>query len=363
MRTCAKNLPLLRAIDASANRATEGLRVVEDLLRFVHDDAHLVRRIKRCRHDIVTAMEHFPMVDRMRARDTIFDVGKDAKTAQESYRSRVLQLMSANFGRTKEALRSLSEFSKLTEGNSELGNVFEAIRYDIYTIEKAAIITDHNRERLVNIRICVLVGASVFAAVSQFESYIGRLTAANIGMIQLREKSLPDTQLMQFAKVLRHVTSGTNTLCVINDRVDIAAAVDADGVHVGQDDFTVAEARRILSPQQLVGVSTHNLQQAEKAVLDGADYLGVGPTFPSTTKSFSSFAGLSFVESVAKEISLPAFAIGGINVNNVDQVAAQGLHRVAVQAALQNFAECDQLEQEIQRLRAPLERARQTVSE
>ena len=118
----------------------------------------------------------------------------------------------------------------------------------------------------------------------------------------------------------------------MNDRADIAVACGADGVHVGQEELSVADARRILGPEKLIGVSTHNLDQAQAAVLEGADYIGVGPVFASQTKSFSQHVGPGLVKEICDEVSLPAFAIGGIDLTNADQVAAAGCGRVAVTA-------------------------------
>jgi thiamine-phosphate pyrophosphorylase len=123
-------------------------------------------------------------------------------------------------------------------------------------------------------------------------------------------------------------------LVVINDRADVAAAVDADGVHLGQDDMSVKEARAIVGPRKLIGVSTHSIEQARAAVLDGASYIGVGPTFPSKTKDFENYPGLELLKQVAREIRLPSFAIGGISPDNVEQVIAAGFTHVAVSSAV-----------------------------
>jgi thiamine-phosphate pyrophosphorylase len=120
----------------------------------------------------------------------------------------------------------------------------------------------------------------------------------------------------------------------MNDRPDIAVLSRADGVHVGQEELTVQDARQIVGPERLIGVSTHTIEQARHAVLDGASYIGCGPTFPSNTKQFDHFPGLDFLRQVAAEISLPAFAIGGITVENMIEVQRAGLHRVAVGAAI-----------------------------
>ena len=120
----------------------------------------------------------------------------------------------------------------------------------------------------------------------------------------------------------------------MNDRPDLAVLSGADGVHVGQDELTVKDARRILGPSGLIGVSTHSLEQARAAVLDGANYIGVGPTFPSGTKQFAEFTGIELLRAVQAEIRLPAFAIGGITEENLPQVLATGFRRVAVSGAI-----------------------------
>jgi thiamine-phosphate pyrophosphorylase len=120
----------------------------------------------------------------------------------------------------------------------------------------------------------------------------------------------------------------------MNDRPDLAVLSLADGVHLGQNELSVKDARNIIGTDRLIGVSTHSLQQARQAVLDGASYIGVGPTFPSPTKSFDHFPGLELLRAVAAEVSLPAFAIGGISAENVEQVIAAGFRRIAVRSAV-----------------------------
>jgi thiamine-phosphate pyrophosphorylase len=129
-------------------------------------------------------------------------------------------------------------------------------------------------------------------------------------------------------------TASNQTLFILNDRPDLAVLADADGVHLGQQDLTVKDARRILGPSGLIGVSTHSLEQARAAVLDGANYIGVGPTFASGTKQFSQFTGTELLRSVQAEIRLPAFAIGGVTLQNLPEVLATGFTRVAVSGAI-----------------------------
>lgn len=153
-------------------------------------------------------------------------------------------------------------------------------------------------------------------------------------MIQLRDKVLDDRRLLRRARVLREITAKYGILFIMNDRSDLALLSDADGVHLGQREIPVSDARRILGPTRLIGVSTHRKEQAEAAILAGADYLGVGPIFPSTTKSFTEYPGLTYLSEVAGQLAQPAFAIGGITEENLPQVWAAGGRRVAVASAI-----------------------------
>ncbi len=122
----------------------------------------------------------------------------------------------------------------------------------------------------------------------------------------------------------------------MNDRADLARLAGCDGVHVGQDDVSVRDVRRVLGAAAHVGVSTHDREQLDAAVLGGASYLGVGPVFPSPTKEFSEpeLAGLSYVQHAAESTSLPWFAIGGIREENVGRVVEAGARRIAVSSAV-----------------------------
>jgi thiamine-phosphate pyrophosphorylase len=133
---------------------------------------------------------------------------------------------------------------------------------------------------------------------------------------------------------MRRWTRRAGVLFIVNDRPDIARLAEADGVHLGQDDLSVNEARRILGPDALIGVSTHNLDQLRRAVLAGASYVGIGPTLPSATKDFGELAGLDYIREASAATSLPAFAIGGIDASNVDEVVNAGCRRIALSQAI-----------------------------
>lgn len=167
-----------------------------------------------------------------------------------------------------------------------------------------------------------------------FDDQVNRLIEAGVALIQLRDKSLSDEDLVAAGRRLSQLTEGTSAAWIMNDRADLAVAAGAAGVHLGQDDLAVDKARQVLNDGQLIGVSTHSIQQARDAVAAGADYIGVGPVFQSQTKQFASFVGVDLVAAVAQEIKIPAFAIGGIHLNNASQIRDAGLQRVAVSAVV-----------------------------
>jgi thiamine-phosphate pyrophosphorylase len=162
-------------------------------------------------------------------------------------------------------------------------------------------------------------------------------------MLQIRDKDLPVPVLAERARaaveIARRRHPDGRALVVVNDRADVAAAVGADGVHTGADDLPLPLVRRVVGPRALLGRTAHDLAEARAAVLDGADCLGVGPCFPSHTKSFAAYAPPEFLAAVASEIALPAFAIGGITLERIDEVAAMGYSRVAVASAVTGAAD------------------------
>ncbi|MCH8045856.1 MAG: thiamine phosphate synthase [Planctomycetes bacterium] len=326
---------VLRIIDAAANRAGEGLRVIEDYLRFVLDDRHLTERCKTLRHDLTAALAPISNSDRNTSREASRDVGAELTTDDEKSRGDVAHVVCASFKRLEQSLRSLEEYTKLFD--PAISATLERLRFCTYTLERAVDITRCSIQRLETCRLYVLVDGQ--DSLEQFEALAQSLIAGGAGAIQLRHKNrgdkhLTDDKLLQRARLLRRMTRDSDTLFFVNDRPDIAVLAGADGVHVGQDELSVKDARTIVGPRPLIGVSTHTIEQARGAVLDGANYIGCGPTFPSRTKQFDDFPGVDFLQQVAAEIRLPAFAIGGISPENLPQVRAAGFNRVAVSAAV-----------------------------
>lgn len=338
----------VRMVDSNLNRATEGLRIVEDYCRFALNDAHLTARCKALRHDLVTALHELPAHLLAFARETQIDVGTAISTPQEQRRESLAQIASASWQRVHQALRVIEECLKLTVPAAAAAQI-EALRYESYTLAKACSTTAASLERLSAARLYVLIGGG--SSECALAERVRELVAAGVHVLQLRDKQLDDRTLLARARLVRRVIDESapltthhapppthhltgRSLFIMNDRPDIAVLARADGVHVGQEELTVHDVRQIVGPDSLIGVSTHTIEQARQAVLDGANYIGCGPTFASGTKHFDHFPGLDFLRQVAAEIALPAFAIGGITANNLAEVLATGFTRAAASGAI-----------------------------
>jgi thiamine-phosphate pyrophosphorylase len=326
---------VLRVIDAAANRAREGLRVVEDHVRFGLDDALLTREWKQLRHELTAVLGRFDTAERLAARETIADVGTNISTDGERSRANVDEVVAANVARLQESLRSLEEYAKTID--TIAAATFEQLRYRSYTLHRAMDVTQRRGVEWSATRLYVLIDGRETS--DEFARLARELIVAGVDVLQLRDKQLDDRRLLARARLLRELTQNSSARFIMNDRPDLAVLADADGVHVGQEELTVKDARAIVGPRRFVGVSTHSLEQARQAVLDGADYIGVGPTFPSQTKTFEQFPGVELLRAVAAETRLPAFAIGGITLERLAEVLATGITRVAVSGAVINAAD------------------------
>ena len=204
-------------------------------------------------------------------------------TPSEQIRENPRAVLAANFNRIGEALRSLEEYTKLID--VWLAGRFEVLRYDVYTLEKLTMTAVAAHRGLGSASLMVLVGG--LPTIGELTWVVGEAVAGGADVIQYREKGLPDRELLARAREIRILTAQARVPLVMNDRVDIARLASCDGVHLGQDDLSPRDARRIMGPTALIGVSTHDRSQLEAAILAGAGYLGVGPVFPSATKEFS----------------------------------------------------------------------------
>lgn len=337
-----------RMLDANLNRCSEGLRVVEDWCRFVADHPALSETTKQLRHDLHNLSQAWPWQTRLSARDVVGDVGREITTPSEMRRDSAFSVLQANLYRVQQSLRVLEETTKLLRLDSS--SSVEALRYRCYDLQKqlllaAATPTDfapqrQKHEKDLPQRLARLQQASVYAltdtvgTLEAYQRHVQALLAAGVDVIQLRDKRLSDRELWEYAQWTATALAATPVLFIVNDRADMALAVGADGVHVGQDELPVEVVRALVGPERLIGLSTHSAAQVQAAQATSANYLGLGPVFPSGTKDFAAHVGTATLIECLPLLERPTFAIGGIRIENVAQVHATGIHRVAVQGAL-----------------------------
>ncbi|MEL4894151.1 thiamine phosphate synthase [Crocosphaera sp. Alani8] len=317
-----KNLVICRILDANLDRAREGLRVIEEWCRLGLENSGWAEKCKQMRQEIA----HWHTSELRLARDTPNDPGTHLSHSQEENRESIEQLLQANLCRVQEALRVLEEYGKLYDSN--MGNAFKKIRYQVYTLES---------ELLQSYRYQKLKNATLYLVTSSTEKLLETVEYALQGglpLVQYRSKNIDDIIRLEIAQKLCELCHKYDALFIVNDRVDMALEVNADGVHLGQQDIPIALARRILGPNKIIGRSTTNPQEMTKAIAEGADYLGVGPVYATPTKPDKKAAGLDYVKYAAKTSPIPWFAIGGIDEDNVTEVMAFGATQVALVRAI-----------------------------
>ena len=165
------------------------------------------------------------------------------------------------------------------------------------------------------------------------ESFIEKVETAcrsGVTIIQLREKNLTTNQYYQLAKQVKEITDAYQVPLIIDDRLDICLAVDAAGLHIGDDELPVSVARQVLGPEKILGVTAKTVKRALEAETSGADYLGTGAIFPTTTKENAPITLISTLKTICQMVAIPVVAIGGLTSENIDQLAATGIAGVAV---------------------------------
>ncbi len=325
---------VMRVLDANANRAREALRVLEEAARFILGDETIVREVKSIRHELREVLNADPQAANpaIHWRDTPGDVGTRVTTEAETQRDSPADVAIAAGKRLSEALRVLEEYTKVLPSPAASGRL-EALRYRGYEVERllhARLGSGRRRQW----RLCVLLSESLCPKPRDWFAVAEAAVAGGADCIQLREKTLEGGELLARARRLVELCRPQGVAVIINDRPDVALLAAADGVHVGQGDLPVPEVRKLVGRQLLVGVSTSRLAEAERALADGADYCGIGPMFPTTTKRKDAIAGPDYLKAFVAWGRLPHLAIGGIGPGNVAELVGAGAAGVAVSSCV-----------------------------
>lgn len=315
-----------RILDANLNRTREALRVLEDHARFALNDANLCERTKRLRHDLTSFARELPAAELLAGRDVAGDTGTTISTPQESQRSTPADIATAAAKRAAEALRSLEEYSKLVDPH--LASRFEQLRYQIYDVEQALFARSPITQRLLKARLHVLITESLCSKPWLEVARVAIDGGAEV--LQLREKTLPDRELLNRALRLCRLAHDNGVAVVVNDRPDIARLAAADAVHLGHEDLSISDARRIAGPRIIVGLSTHSIDQVRRADANNADYIAVGPMFSSATKPASETPGPPLATAAIELTTRPIVAIGGITPATLPALLQRRVACVAV---------------------------------
>ncbi len=316
---------VLRLLDANFNRSREALRVLEDAGRFILDDSALSETAKQLRHELCQVMAS-AAAEGLGWRDTPGDVGTSITTASENRREDVQAVAAAAGKRLSEALRCLEEYLKIS--SPEAAAKIEQLRYRGYELEKQLLGRLERAGRMAGVGVYVLLTSSLcYHPVMKIAKEI---VEAGVDCIQLREKEKNDRELLALAQELADLCRSHGVVFIMNDRADMAAAVEADGVHLGQEDLPISAARKVLGGRKIIGVSTHNAGELEAAVAERPDYLAVGAIFPSSTKLRVAVAGVEYIRQARAVYAGPIIAIGGITPDTATQAIAAGATGVAV---------------------------------
>ncbi|MEM9804723.1 MAG: thiamine phosphate synthase [Cyanobacteria bacterium P01_D01_bin.56] len=313
---------LYRILDANLDRAREGLRILEEWCRFGLNDGELTEKIKHFRQTL-GGWHSDPI---RQSRDTPGDPGTGLSHPQEEQRDTLQTVVQVNCCRVQEALRVLEEYGKLH--SVDMASGAKQMRYQLYTLE-SQLLGHTLRQRLVKARTYLVTSPS-----EQLVAIVEAALKGGVDIVQYREKSADDEIRLQLAAQLKDLCHRYHSLFIVNDRVDIAAAVGADGVHLGQQDLPMEAARRILGPWPIVGRSTTNPAEMDRAIKEGADYIGVGPVYATPTKPGKAASGYEYIRYAVDNAPMPWFAIGGIDLTNVAAVREAGAPGVAIVRAI-----------------------------
>ncbi|HOJ78785.1 MAG TPA: thiamine phosphate synthase [Bacillota bacterium] len=347
---------LFRVLDANVNRAAEGLRVLDDLARFSFDNRELSERIKALRHAVRKSMMPV-LLQCLQQRDSQNDLGLAISQAVASdNKASLWELVIANFKRCQEALRVIEEDLKVL-GYYQLSKRYEEYRFLSYSLEKdfgKALGIEAKRRKLATDLYCIT--ASEYSKGRDNLQVVREMLAAGVQIIQYREKEKTSKDKYTECLKIRELTEAAGVTFIVNDDVDLALLVKADGIHLGQDDLPVDKVRGLVGDSMIIGLSTHSPEQAEAAVRQGVDYIGVGPIYKTfTKKDVCDPVGLGYLDYVVNNIKLPFVAIGGIKEHNLADVIAHGAKCVAL---VTEIVGADDIAQKIVKLREVIHNSR-----
>ena len=322
----------LRIIDANLNRIGEGLRVIEEIARLSLNDASLTQQLKNMRHDIVRVDDNLQL-KLINARDSGGDVGADMLVSGEEKPRGVKDTVIANARRVQESLRVLEEIARVPELKLDTGK-YKNTRFSIYSIEKELLLKVSRQDKLNKLTGLYVIVDTALLKGRSYQEVTAQVIRGGARVIQLRDKEYNKKELLSIARDMRAMCLAKDILFIVNDYLDIALAVDADGLHLGPYDLPVGIARQLLPADKILGGSARTVDVATALGTESADYIGVGAMFPTDTKEGAEVVGIERLREIKEAVSTPIVAIGGINENNIREVIDAGADAVAVISAV-----------------------------
>jgi thiamine-phosphate pyrophosphorylase len=323
------------AIDANINRAMEGIRVCEDIMRFCLCRSDVSTRLKEIRHRVAEAARRFNQGMVLYGRDVEADAQKFVDLEGERRRASLADLFFANMHRAMEAVRSLEEFSKL-ESSDAKGNPFQEIRFIMYALEREAIplMKRQNRMSKFNRALYAILDMGRVAEDHYVEAAV-EMIRGGTAIIQLRMKSGSKKQILRTAKDVARLCHDEGVLFIVNDHPDIAVLSGADGVHLGWNDLGARDVRKLVPPETIIGLTAYSYGHALRAADEEPDYMAIGPVFDTSYDTGRELVNLKGqgtepLSRVKAAVQIPLVAIGGITAGNVTEVLAAGADAVAV---------------------------------
>jgi thiamine-phosphate pyrophosphorylase len=336
-----------RILDANVNRAREAMRVMEDAARFALNNASLCEELKNLRHEfraVVDALQPSGGGWLEANRDVSGDVGTSISTATELNRRTLLDVVIAAGKRLTESLRVIEEISKMSispahaagsldhdQRTAALSSRLESLRYRAYELD-AQLQLRFGSGRAAQWAVCIVLTRSLCKG--PWQKVLREAVAAGADCVQVREKNIDAGELVRHVREVMDIAK-PHAAVIVNDRMDIALAAGADGVHLGQDDLSIRDVRRIAGRSLIVGASAHDLEEARAAVEAGADYCGVGTMFASIVKPEREPTGPEFLRLFIEQFPhTPHLAIGGVTPASIEVLAMTGCRGVAVSSAI-----------------------------
>ncbi len=287
-------------IDANLNRISEGLRVIEEYTRFISQNNVQTQALSQLRKQIATKIPEPHQLLNIR------DVSQDIRAYEiPTQRQSLIDILTANFKRVSQALRVMEEYT----GDP----AYNRMRYDVYTLEKDIVLPLYQKPL-----------PNGIYAISDDINVLLHSIQLGASIIQLRDKQSSKATIYQKAAALKSKLKeipNTETIpFMINDHIDIMLAIDADGIHTGQDDIPIPHQRQWIGPHKLIGKTTHSVEQGLAAQDAGADYVSIGPIWETPSKPNRDAVGVDYLKAAVTQLRIPYVAIGGINLETIDDI-------------------------------------------